>query len=59
MSLGSGPSRPEPLEQSVLDSSLATQHVRCAIENVLDWEPFRNPATSYALDSRLMEGITN
>ena len=26
---------------------------------MLDWEPLRNPATSYALDSRLMEGITD
>ena len=63
VSLDSGPTEwvscPEPLEQWVLDSSLATQPVGCVIENVLDWEPLRNPATSYTLDSRLMEGITN
>ena len=63
VSLDSGPTEgascPEPLEQSVLDSSLATRPVGCVIENVLDWEPLRNPATSYTLDSRLMEGITN
>ena len=63
VSLDSGPTEgascPEPLEQSVLDSSLAARPVGCAIENVLDWEPLRNPATSYTLDSRLMEGITN
>ena len=29
------------------------------MENVLDWKPLRNPATSYTLDSRPMEGITN
>ena len=57
--LTEGASCPEPLEQSVLDSSLATRPVGCVIENVLDWEPLRNPAISYALDSRLMEGITN
>ena len=63
VSLDSGPTEgascPEPLEQSLLDSSLATRPVGCVIENVLDWEPLRNPATSYALDSRLLEGITN
>ena len=61
--LGVGPTEgascPEPLEQSVLDSSLAKRPVGCVIENVLDWEPLRNPATSYTLDSRLMEGTTN
>ena len=63
VSLDSGPTEgascPEPLEQSVLDSSLAARPVGCVIENVLDWEPLKNPATSYTLDSRLMEGITN
>ena len=63
MSLDSGPTEgvscPEPLEQSVLDSSLAARPVVCVIENVLDWEPLRNPATSYTQDSRPMEGITN
>ena len=50
VSLDSGPTEgvscPEPLEQSVLDSSLATRPVGCVIENVLDWEPLRNPATN-------------
>ena len=63
VSLDSGPtegaSGPQPLEQSVLDSSLAARPVGCVIDNVLDWEPLRNPATSYTLDSRPMEGITN
>ena len=49
-----GASCPEPLEQSVLDSSLATRPVECVIVNVLDWDPLRNPATSYALDSRFL-----
>ena len=49
----------EPLEQSVLGSSLAARPVGCVMENVLDWKPLRNPATSYTLDSRPMEGITN
>ena len=31
----------------------------CYRECVKIWEPLRNPATSYALDSQLMEGITN
>ena len=63
MSLDSGPTEGasclEPLEQSVLDSSLATRPVECVIVNVLDWEPLRNLATSYALYSRLTEGIPN
>ena len=63
VSLDSGPTEgascPEPLDQSVLDSSLAARPVGCVIENVLDWEPLRNLATTYTLDSRLMEGITN
>ena len=47
----------EPLEQSVLGSSLAARPVGCVMENVLDWKPLRNPATSYTLDSQLMEGL--
>ena len=42
-----------------VSSRLATRPVGCVIENVLDWEALRNPATSYTLDSRFMEGITN
>ena len=63
VSLDSGPTEgascPEPLEQSVLDSSLATRPIGCVIGNVFDWEPLRIPATSYTLDSRFMEGTTN
>ena len=63
VSLDSGPTEGvsclEPLEQSVLGSSLAARPVGCVINNVLDWKPLRNPATSYTLDSRPMEGITN
>ena len=63
VSLDSGPTEgascPESLEQSVLGSSLATRPVGCVMESVLDWEPLRNPATSYTLGSRSMEGITN
>ena len=39
--------------------AVGSRFVGCVIENVLDWELLRNPATSYTLDSRLMEGITN
>ena len=60
VSLDSGPtegvSRLEPLEQSVLGSSLAARPVGCVMENVLDWKPLRNPATSYTLDSGPTEG---
>ena len=63
VSLDSGPTEgascPEPLEHLVLDSSLAARPVGCVIKNVLDWEPLRNSATSYTLDSRPMEGIAN
>ena len=55
--LAEGASCPETLEQSVLDSSLATRPVGCVIVNVLDWEPLRNLATSYTMDSRRMQGI--
>ena len=63
VSLDSGPTEGasclEPLEQSVLGSSLAARPVGCVAKNVLDWKPLRNPAISYTLDSRPMEGITN
>ena len=62
VSLDSGPmegaSCLEPLEQSVLGSSLAARPVECAKEKFSDWKPVINPAISYALDSRPMEGIT-
>ena len=49
----------EPSEQSVPNSSLVTRPVGCVTENVFDWKLLMNPAISYSLDSRLMEGITN
>ena len=48
----------EPLEQSVLSSSLAAQPVESVTEKVSDWKPVINPVVSYTLDSQLMEGIT-
>ena len=62
VSLDSGPTEGasclEPLEQSVLGSSLAARPVGYVAKNVLDWKPLRNPAIGYTLDSRPMEGIT-
>ena len=62
VSLDSGPTEGasclEPLEQSVLNSSLAAQLVECVTEKVSDWKPVINPVMSYTLDSRLMEGNT-
>ena len=54
---GGGPCL-EPLEQSVLSSSIAVRSVEGATEKVLDWKPVVNPVISYTLDSKLMEGIT-
>ena len=48
----------EPLEQSVLSSSLAVRPVEGITEKVSDWKPVINPVISYTLDSQLMEGIT-
>ena len=48
----------EPLEQSVLSSSLAVRPLEGITEKVLDWKPVINPVISYTLDSQLMEGIT-
>ena len=62
VSLDSGPmegaSCLEPLEQSVLGSSLAARPVEGVTEKVSDWKPVVNPVISYSLDSQLMEGIT-
>ena len=62
VSLDSGPTEGapclEPLEQSVLSSSLAVRPVEGATEKVSDWKPVVNPIISYTLDSQLMEGIT-
>ena len=48
----------EPLEQSVLSSSLAVRPAEGITEKVWDWKPVINPVISYTLDSQLMEGIT-
>ena len=48
----------EPLEQSVLSSSLAARSVEGVAEKVSDWKPVINPVISYTLDSQLLEGIT-
>ena len=62
VSLDSGPTEGapclEPLEQSVLSSSLAVRPVEGVTEKVSDWKPVVNPVISYTLDSQLMEGIT-
>ena len=62
VSLDSGPTEGasclEPLEQSVLISSLAAQPVEGVTEKVLDWKPVINPVISYTLESQLMEGTT-
>ena len=62
VSLDSGPTEGapclEPLEQSVLSSSLAVRPVEGITKKVSDWKPVINPVISYTLDSQLMEGIT-
>ena len=63
VSLDSGPTEGasclEPMEQSVLSSSLAARPVEGVTEKVSDWKPVINPVMSYTLDSRLMmEGNT-
>ena len=62
VSLDSGPTEGalclEPLEQSVLSSSLAVRPAEGVMEKVSDWKPVVNPVISYTLDSQLMEGIT-
>ena len=56
--LTEGASCLEPLEQSVRNSSLAVWPIEGVTENVLDWKPVINPAISYTLDGRPMEGTT-
>ena len=60
VSLDSGPTEGasclEPLEQSVLSSSLAVRSVEGVTEKVSDWKPVVNSVISYTLDSQLMEG---
>ena len=45
----------EPLEQSILRSSWIARPHECVTK---EWKPVINPAISYTLDSRPMEGIT-
>ena len=63
VSLDSGPMEGmlclEPLEQSVLNSSLVARHSKCAMEERSEWKSVINPAISYTLDSRPMEGINH
>ena len=47
----------EPLDQSVLSSSLAVRPVEGITKKVSDWKPVINLVISYTLDSQLMEGI--
>ena len=48
----------EPLEQSILQSSWIARPRECVMKERSEWKPVINPAISYTLDSRLMEGIT-
>ena len=62
VSLDSGPTEGasclEPLEQSVLSSSLVVRPVEGVTKKVADWKPVINPVNSYTLDSQLMKGTT-
>ena len=62
VSLDSGPTEGasclEPLEQSVLSSSLVVRPVEGVTKKVADWKPVINLVNSYTLDSQLMEGTT-
>ena len=49
----------EPSEQSVLNSSLVARPSKCVMEERSEWKSVINPAISYTLDSRPMEGITH
>ena len=46
----------EPLEQSVLSSSLVTRPIECITEKVSDWKPVINPVQDFTPDGRPMEG---
>ena len=46
----------EPLEQSVLSSSLAARPVECVTEKASDWKPVINPVQDITPDGRPMEG---
>ena len=53
--LTEGASCLEPLEQSVLSSSLAARSVEGVAENVSDWKPVINPVQDISPDGRPME----
>ena len=48
----------EPLEQSILHSSCISRPRKCAMKERSEWKPVINPAISYTLDGRPMEGTT-
>ena len=60
VSLDSGPTEGasclEPLEQSVLSSSLAARPVEGVTEKISDWKPVINPFQDITPDGRPMEG---
>ena len=47
----------EPLEQSVLSSSLAVRPVECITKKVSDWKPVINPLISYTWTVNLWRGL--
>ena len=48
----------EPLEQSILHSSWIARPRKCVMKERSEWKPVINPAISYTLDGRPMEGTT-
>ena len=48
----------EPLEQSILHSSSIARPRKCVMKERSEWKPVINPAISYNLDGRPMEGTT-
>ena len=62
VSMDSGPmegmSCLEPLEQSILHSSWIARPRLCVMKERSEWKPVINPAISYTLDGRPMEGTT-
>ena len=63
VSLDSGPMEGmlclEPSEQSVINSSLVARPSKCVMKERSEWKSVINPAISYTMDSRPMEGITH
>ena len=56
--LMAGMSSLEPLEQSVLNSSLIARPGKGIMEERLDWEPVANPVPNITMDCQPMEGTT-